>query len=80
VLFHHLAARPPWRLSGAPHKLPRRPDLVSLVLDDLPRSNPFRLDAGRRAMALAHAATSRALDQRIEADVVRITADARGSA
>ena len=35
----------PFRVSG----LPRRPGLVSLVIDDLPRSGPFKLDQGRRA-------------------------------
>ncbi len=45
--------------------LPRRPDLVSLVLAGLPRSGPFKLDLGRRALEAARAATVRALDQPI---------------
>ncbi|MDQ3368011.1 MAG: patatin-like phospholipase family protein, partial [Myxococcota bacterium] len=77
VLFHHLVARPPWRWTGAGAlTLPQRPDLVSLVLDDLPRSNPFRLDAGRRAMELARAATERALDRPLAGSIVRVTAGA----
>ncbi len=63
TLFHHLASRSPWRRRGAPSMaLPRRPDLVSLVLADLPRSGPFKLEQGRRALELARAATAHALD------------------
>ena len=66
TLFHHLASRSPWRRPGAPSMaLPRRPDLVSLVLAGLPRSGPFKLDLGRRALEAARAATVRALDQPI---------------
>jgi NTE family protein len=68
LLFHHIASRSPWRASVP---LPRRPDLVALVLEELPRSGPFRLDRGRRAMQLAREATERALDRPIEDGVVR---------
>ncbi|HVV88421.1 MAG TPA: patatin-like phospholipase family protein, partial [Kofleriaceae bacterium] len=72
TLFHHLASRSPWRREGsAALALPRRPALVTLVLADLPRSGPFKLDAGRRALELAREATDRALDQPILDDVVR---------
>jgi NTE family protein len=72
TLFHHLASRSPWRRPGSPSlALPRRPDLVSLVIDDLPRSGPFKLDLGRRALDQARAATERALDQPFSADVAR---------
>lgn len=74
TLFHHLASRSPWRRAGSPSlALPRRPDLVSLVIEDLPRSGPFKLDQGRRALDLARAATERALDRPIVDDVVRLT-------
>lgn len=59
VLHHHLASRSPWR-RAAPQP-PRRPDLVALVLEGLPRSGPFHLDAGRAALSLAHRAAGRAL-------------------
>ncbi len=72
VLFHHIAARAPWRTR--PPAVPRRPNMVTLVLDDLPRSGPFKLDAGRRALELARAATRRALEQPIHDGVVRIAA------
>lgn len=66
LLLHHIAARSP--------KLPRAPngiELVTLVIEDLPRVGPFRLAAGRRAMALARDATERALDRPILDGVVR---------
>jgi len=73
VLFHHLAAIPPWRRSPPPaHALPQRDALVSLVIDDLPPSGPWQLESGRRALALARDATARALDQPIVDGVVRI--------
>lgn len=75
LLFHHIAARSPWRRTGsASLRLPRRADLVSLVIDELPRSGPFKLDAGRRALELAHEATLRALDQPIVDDAVVVRA------
>ncbi|MDY0004681.1 MAG: patatin-like phospholipase family protein [Polyangia bacterium] len=61
VLHHHLASRSPWRrLAPRP---PKRQDLVALVLAGLPRSGPFRLEAGREAMGMAQRAASRALTQ-----------------
>ena len=72
LLFHHIASRSPWRFAGL--GLPRRPDLVSLVIDELPRSGPFKLDAGKRAMQLAREATLRALDAPIVDDAVIIRA------
>lgn len=70
VLFHHIAAPAPWSLRGP--ALPKRHNMATLVLDALPRANPFRLDAGRRALDLARAATARALDTEIEDGVVRV--------
>ena len=75
LLFHHIASRSPWRIAvPGSLALPRRPDLVTLVIESLPRSGPFRLDAGRRAMDLARAATERALDRPLDDDVVRVAA------
>ncbi|MBS1121070.1 MAG: hypothetical protein H6Q90_3298 [Deltaproteobacteria bacterium] len=72
LLFHHISSRSPWRRASSPVlRLPRRADLVSLVLDGLPRSGPFRLEAGRRALVEARTATERALDRRIDDGVVR---------
>jgi NTE family protein len=72
VLFHHIASRSPWRRgTSSGLNLPQREALVTLVLNGLPRSGPFRLEAGQRALAAAREATSRALDQPISAGVVR---------
>jgi NTE family protein len=60
VLFHHIASRSPWRASTP---IPSRPGMLTLVIDELPRSGPFRLDAGRRAFHAAREATRRALDR-----------------
>ena len=41
---------------------PAREGLVALQIQDLPRSGPFALAAGRDALRVAEAATERALD------------------
>jgi NTE family protein len=72
VLLHHIASRSPWRRSLP---IPRRAGMVTLVIDGLPRSGPFRLDAGRRALDLARVAAERAFDGRIDSDgTVRVPA------
>lgn len=67
VLFHHVASKSPWRT-----KLdrPRRSGMVTVVLEDLPRSGPFRLAEGRHAFRAARAAMRHALDEPITADLV----------
>lgn len=62
VLFHHIASKSAWRTKL---DLPRRRGMVTVVLEDLPRSGPFRLDAGRAAFRAARAAMKRALDEPI---------------
>jgi NTE family protein len=62
VLCHYIA-------NGDPP--PRRDGMVTLVIDDLPRSGPFKLDAGRRALELARERTDRALDADIAGGVIR---------
>lgn len=63
VLFHHIASKSPWRVK---QDLPRRRGMVTVVLEDLPRSGPFRLGEGRRALAAAREAMKRALDLPID--------------
>lgn len=65
VFYHHIAGQGP---------LPRRANMVTLVLDDLPRCGPFKLDAGRRAMELARELAARALDRDVGDGVIRISA------
>lgn len=75
LLFHHIASRSPWRRRGSQAlAIPARQGMVTLVLDDLPRANPWRLDAGRRALEVARAATLRALDRPVGDGVVRLAA------
>ena len=70
VLFHHIASRSPWR--RAVPRPPTRAGMVTLVVDNLPRSGPNKLDAGRAAMTIARAATERALATRITDGVIRV--------
>lgn len=67
VLFHHIASKSPWR---SKLDVPRRPGMVTVILDGLPRSGPFKLEAGRRALRVARDAMKRALDEPIADDVV----------
>jgi NTE family protein len=69
VLFHHIASKSPWRTKN---DIPTRPGMVTLVLEGLPRSGPFKIPAGHQALALAREATKRALDQQIVDGVVRV--------
>jgi len=70
VLFHHLSSKSPWRTIVP---MPARRDgMVTLVLDNLPRSGPFKILAGHRALELAREATKRALDKPIVDGVVRL--------
>lgn len=64
VLHHHLASRSPWRRRGSPAlQAPERDGLTPLVVDGLPRVNPFRLERGRAAYDRAFAAAGAWLDE-----------------
>jgi len=67
VLFHHIASKSAWRTKL---DMPRRRNMVTVALQDLPRSGPFRLEAGRQAFRAARAAMKRALDAKIDDGVV----------
>jgi NTE family protein len=67
VLFHHIASKSAWRTKL---DMPRRRGMVTVVLDGLPRSGPFRLEAGREAFRGAREAMKRALEQTIDEGVV----------
>jgi NTE family protein len=69
TLFHHIGSKSPWRLHLP---VPRRPGMVTLVIDDLPRSGPFKLEAGHRALELARERMLRALDAPIVDGIVRV--------
>lgn len=64
TFHHHLSSRSPWRAPSDPAlRAPERADLVSLVLEGLPRSGPRQLEAGSRALQIAEKATFLALDR-----------------
>lgn len=73
VLYHHLAARSPWRRQGSPAlEVPARPGLSALVIEALPRVGPFRLEEGARAFEMARRAAKDALDQPLAGGAVRV--------
>jgi NTE family protein len=81
LLFHHLASRSPWRRKNSRSmEIPRRPGLVALVIDELPRLGPFALEHAPAAFAAARDATHRALDTPIHAQAVRVSAKTAGAA
>ncbi len=75
LLYHHISAPAPWSREGASAlALPRREGMVTVVIDGLPRSNPWRLDAGHRALDAARRAAEVAMDRPIAGGVVRVSA------
>jgi NTE family protein len=81
LLYHHLASRSPWRRPGSPAlRVPARPDTVALVVDGLPRVDPFHLERGGAALEVARAAMTRALAARIPAALAAAGAVVRLSA
>ncbi|HJL18947.1 MAG TPA: patatin-like phospholipase family protein [Sandaracinaceae bacterium LLY-WYZ-13_1] len=75
ILFHHLASRSPWRgRDSEALRIPRRPGLVTLVVDPLPRVGPFRMPEGARAFEAARRGAREALNRPIRDDEVRVTA------
>ena len=76
TFYHCLVSRSPWRRRGSPVlAAPERRDTFTLHIHGLPRVNPFRLGAGRAALAAAREATRRALDS-AHAPVVSVGAQA----
>lgn len=65
VFYHHLTSRIPFHAlhDRLGRGIPRRAGMVPFVVESLPRSDPFRLDEGRRAIDVASRALRRALDE-----------------
>lgn len=75
VLYHHLDSKSPWRKKGSVAlQVPERDDLAALVIEQLPRVNPFRLERGRDAFEQAADAARRALNLPIVGGEVRLAA------
>ncbi len=54
TLFHHIESKSPWRKFDPQFdNLPSRPNMLTMTLGELPRSGPFKLDVGRKAIDLA---------------------------
>lgn len=70
VLFHHIASKSPWRSKSEP--MPARPGMVTLAIENLPRSGPFKLDQGRAAYRAAREATKKALETPISDERVLV--------
>jgi NTE family protein len=73
IFYHHLQSRLPF---GSLHPLlgrgvPERAGLVSFVVRDLPRCDPFRLDQGPRAIELAASALRSVLDRPMRDSALR---------
>jgi NTE family protein len=75
VLHHHLSSRSPWRKEGS-IQVTKKPGLVSLVINDLPRVGPFRLEVGKLAFEAARAATRLLLEQPILNNEVQLSGKA----
>lgn len=74
VLHHHLASRSPWRRGDSESmQIPSRDGLVALVLGELPRVGPFRLEQGPRAFEAARCKARAALDQPVSGPVVEVS-------
>ncbi len=66
IFYHHIASKSPWRRKNSSAiQVPSRDNLTSLVIHDLPRSGPFKLEVGQTAYQKAYQATQRALDMPI---------------
>ncbi|AUD79631.1 patatin [Kangiella profundi] len=62
IFYHHIASKSPWRRKNSSAiQIPRRTNLTSLVIHDLPRSGPFKLDVGQVAYQKAYKAAQKAL-------------------
>ncbi len=73
VLYHHLASRSPWRRANDPAlRVPARERMATVVLDGLPRPNPFRLEVGAQALAAAARGLREALGRPLLAGTVRL--------
>ncbi|MEO9141483.1 MAG: patatin-like phospholipase family protein [Polyangiaceae bacterium] len=73
VLFHHIASRSPWRkIDSEALKIPKRTNMTTLIIEDLPRSGPFRLAEGRRAYDVARKRAKIALHQLISGNEIRV--------
>lgn len=67
VLYHHLSSKSPWR-SRAP-EIPPRARTIPIVIENLPRLGPFRLERGMEAFEHARDRMRVALDRPMQKTV-----------
>lgn len=74
LLYHHLPTRSPWRLPWSrARRLPRREGMATLVLEGVPRVDPFHLERGAAIFEQVYRASRQALDRPLrEGAVVRL--------
>ncbi len=66
IFFHHIASKSSWRKKDAPSiQIPKRDNLASMAIYDLPRSGPTKLEVGKEAYQRAYFATRRALNMEL---------------
>ncbi|WP_251358198.1 patatin-like phospholipase family protein [Kangiella sp. TOML190] len=66
IFFHHIASKSSWRKKEDPSiQIPKRDNLASLAIYDLPRSGPLKLEVGQEAYQRAYFATRRALNMEL---------------
>ncbi len=54
IFYHHISSRSPWRKKDSPAlKIPAQNGLVALVIENLPRVGPFKLERGVSAFEKA---------------------------
>jgi NTE family protein len=74
IFYHHLSSRSPWRgKQSTALSPPDRANTVSLIIEGIPRSGPFKLELGHRAHEVTYRATLEALGQPIVNGLVRIS-------
>lgn len=80
LFYHHLVSRSPWRRANSPAlDIPSRAErasMTALLIDDLPRAGPFRLEQGEKAFLAAQRAMREALDRPVDDRAVRLSAKA----
>lgn len=76
ALYHHLASRSPWRAKGSSGlRIPRRAGMAAVSIEGLPRVNPFALERGMKAFAMAERAMKRALSMPVRDGAVVLEAE-----
>lgn len=67
VLYHHIISKSAWRTKNGAHTvIPKRPGLTALVIHDLPKLGPFKMELGQNAYQYAYEKAQQALEAPLE--------------